>query len=337
MDVTTPLASTPTATACSTSTWLAWPMGPAIWPLTFTIGTRWGVEDGGSRVGGAETSCRHHRDRWVHADRSRVGGHAPWRDRAAGCRVLCQSSESQSRIAGASPGTVLDMQTIIDASVLWKEAYGLWPNDLVTDEIGLAPLVANGFLSEATLPHNRYAECMDCADYAILGWDRGGGADGLGDYTVRPSEANDLVVRVEVPRLSDARTIAGQLPRGQVLELAQGGRSHPILCGRSARLSGRCRCGRLCPCSRRGSGRRVRCGPGFVQRARVVTFSGWGRIAGSEQLPACAPGQVSVNDDCQGPNDRHLTYGSAILFRERICAPGETPRTHNCRRGMRIV
>ena len=242
-------------------------------------------------------------------------------------------------------GTVLDMHTIIDASVLWQEAYGFWPNDAVTDVIGVPPLVAQGFLSDATLPRNRYIECVDCAEYAILGWDRDAGPGALGDYTTRATEADDLVVRAEVPRLADAWTIAGQLPQGHVVGLGLG----------------------LGQGQGQGQGQGTPPTPPFVVESRIYTgeasvaegdfvrirdedravvfhpyqeafnvqgadLQRVGRIAGSEQPPRCAFGESSDSGACQIPRGERVAYGSTILFQEPVCGAGQSPLTHNCRR-----
>ena len=232
-------------------------------------------------------------------------------------------------------GTVLDIQTVITAAVLREEAFGTWPNDPTTNEIDIASLVIDGFLTDATLPRNRYADCANCADYLIQGWDRDAVGVGIGDYTIDPTVADDLVVQVEVPTLSDAQAIAAQLPQGHVPGLAAAVAAGNVLAPPFV-VEARVYPGGI------ASGefvlvRNERRAVVFDAAPESLNVQGGdmqrvGRIAGSEQEPPCAPGQSSLSGDCQGPTDRHLTYGSAIVFEERVCAPGETPRTHNCRR-----
>lgn len=117
-------------------------------------------------------------------------------------------------------GTVSDVQTILNASVLWKEeqfAISQWPNDGL--EILSEPLVDDGFLP--FIPEVRYIDCpMGCGEYELTGWDRN--AHPLlpepGDYEDDPMVTPlDLVIRFNVWGLGDARLIASQLPHGMVL------------------------------------------------------------------------------------------------------------------------
>lgn len=116
-------------------------------------------------------------------------------------------------------GTVRDVQTILNASVLWKEQdtlFSHWPNDMAV--ILTDPLVDDGFLP--FIPEVRYIGCpMGCGEYELIGWDRD--AHPLlpepGDYVDDPMDADDLVIRFNVWGLGDARLIASQLPHGMVL------------------------------------------------------------------------------------------------------------------------
>ena len=229
-------------------------------------------------------------------------------------------------------GTVRDMQTLIDASVLWAEAFGRWPND--ADLIDLDALVAAGFLTEVTRPRNRYAECADCEDYALAGWDRDVlRQDGKGDYTSLASAAEDLVVRVRTNRRADAELIASQLPLGQVTEASPG--VYEI----ETRVFG-------------GIGRtdefvRVRnedrpvvfAAENLTYNVRGADLQRVGRITASAQDPPCGPGQNPFRDDCVADTTPHVTDGPAIMFHERPCETSnrngedETtdPETFGCR------
>ena len=115
-------------------------------------------------------------------------------------------------------GTVRDVQTILDASVQWKEAdtFSHWPNDIF--EILTEPLVDDGYLP--FIPKVRYFECpMGCGEYEITGWDRKANPllSQTGDYDEDPMEAEDLVIFFNVWGTGDARLIASQLPNGMVL------------------------------------------------------------------------------------------------------------------------
>ena len=115
-------------------------------------------------------------------------------------------------------GTVRDVQTILDASVQWKETdvFHHWPSDV--DEILTDPLVDRGNLP--FIPKVRYFECpMGCGEYEITGWDRDANPTlpQTGDYVEDPLDADDLVIRFNVWGTGDARLIASQLPNGMVL------------------------------------------------------------------------------------------------------------------------
>ena len=115
-------------------------------------------------------------------------------------------------------GTVSDVQTILDASVQWKETnlFSHWPSEF--DEILADPLVDDGNLP--FIPTVRYFECpMGCGDYELTGWDRDANPllSQTGDYVEDPMDADDLVIRFNVWGTGDARLIASQLPNGMVL------------------------------------------------------------------------------------------------------------------------
>jgi len=114
-------------------------------------------------------------------------------------------------------GAVRDVQTILDASVHWKEAnmFSHWPSDAATIEID--PLIDDGFL--AVIPANRYDQCAGgCGDYTLAGWDRDANpTPPTGDYVDDPMDADDLVIQFNVWGEGDARLIASQLPHGRVL------------------------------------------------------------------------------------------------------------------------
>ena len=226
-------------------------------------------------------------------------------------------------------GTVRDMQTLIDASVLWAEAHGRWPND--ANVIAVEPLVAAGFLTDATRPGNRYAECVDCDDYALLGWDRDVvGADGKGDYTAVASDADDLVVRGQIWGRADAELIAGQLPQGHAVAVEAGQANAGAFTVEARVFEGGIRTGNFV---------RVR------QENRPVVFAAEtqshnvqggdlqriGRITGSKQKPPCRPGQNPVADNCHSATSVYVTEGSAIVFQERPCELGEDPSEDGCR------
>ena len=209
-------------------------------------------------------------------------------------------------------GTVRDVRLLVDASILWAETYGRWPND--ANVIGLEPLIAAGFLTEATRPRNRYVECADCEDYALLGWDRDViGADGKGDYTSLASDAEDLVVRLQVWRRSDAELIASQLPQGKAVETDTG----------------------VFEVEARAFDLGIRTGD-FVRllnENRPVVFATYnlapnvqggdlqriGRITGGKQKPPCGPNQNPFLDGCQSTTSQYVTDGPALVFHERPC------------------
>ena len=115
-------------------------------------------------------------------------------------------------------GVVRDVQSILDASVYWKEEnMGLWPNQ-DPDEIDIEALVEYGYLP--AIPPNRYRLCSGgCGDYEMTGWDRNAhpGTPPRGDYESDPFEADDLVISFKVWGPGDARLIASQLPQALVL------------------------------------------------------------------------------------------------------------------------
>lgn len=209
-------------------------------------------------------------------------------------------------------GTVRDMQALIDASVLWAEAFGRWPND--ADVIDLDALIAAGFLTEVARPRNRYPACADCEDYALAGWDRDViGPDGQGDYTPLASAAEDLVVRVETNRRTDADLIAGQLPLGHITETSPGVYEIEarVLGGRTytdeyvrVRNEDRPVAFAVDSLSHNVQG-------GDLQRV--------GRITAGKQLPPCGSGQNPFADNCQSETAAYVTQGPAIVFHERPC------------------
>ena len=230
-------------------------------------------------------------------------------------------------------GTVSDMRTLIDASVLWAEAFGRWPND--ANVIDLEALIAAGFLTEVTRPRNRYAECADCEDYALAGWDRDVvGAGGKGDYTSLASDAEDLVVRVQTPRRADADLIAGQLPLGHAAQTDSG--VYEI----EARVfEGIVRTGDFVlvrnenrPVVFAAENRSHNVQGGDLQRV--------GRITSGKQKPPCGPGQVAFRDNCHSATSRYVTQGPAIVFHERPCEnpnrDGEDETTDPERYGCRV-
>ena len=222
-------------------------------------------------------------------------------------------------------GTVRDMRTLIDASVLWSEAFGRWPNE--GNVIGLEPLVAAGYLAEATRPSNRYDECGDCDDYTLLGWDRDVvGPDGKGDYTTVASDAEDLVVRLHVQGRPDAELIAGQLPLGHATELDTGAFAIEarvfeggIRTGDFVRIQNENR-----PVVFGAENRSHNIQGGDLQRV--------GRITSGKQLPPCRPGQNPRFDSCQSATSPYVTAGPALLFHERPCKGDEDPDADGCRK-----
>lgn len=221
-------------------------------------------------------------------------------------------------------GTVRDMQILIDASVLWSESFGRWPND--GNVIAVEPLVSAGFLTEVTRPRNRYAECANCEDYTILGWDRDVvGPDGKGDFTSMASEAEDLVVRVEVLGRTDAELIAGQLPLGHAVETTMGSFAIEarvfeggIRTGNFVRVQNENR-----PVVFAVDSRSHNVQGGDLQRV--------GRITAKKQRVPCGPDQSPLLDDCHSATSRLVTDGPAILFHERPCQTGEDPTEAGCR------
>jgi len=209
-------------------------------------------------------------------------------------------------------GTVRDMQTLIDASVLWAEAFGRWPND--ADLIDLDALVAAGFLTEVTRPRNRYAECAVCEDYALAGWDRDVvGQDGKGDYTSLASAAEDLVVRVRTNRRADAELIAGQLPLGHVTETSPGVYEvETRIFGGIARTDEFVRV-------RNEDRPVVFAAENLSHNVRGGDLQRVGRITGSAQDPPCGPGQNPFRDNCHADTTSYVTEGPAIVFHERPC------------------
>ena len=126
--------------------------------------------------------------------------------------------------------TVRDMQLLLDASVLWREQFGEWPHN-EEDEFDSWPLISDGYLTDETMPANRFAECRPtCADYSLRGWDRGFENDDgtFGNLTDLVSEAEDLVIELEVPTLSAALRISAQLPLGVYDEPASGGEFYTV-------------------------------------------------------------------------------------------------------------
>lgn len=226
-------------------------------------------------------------------------------------------------------GTVRDMQTLIDASVLWAEAHGRWPND--ANMIAVEPLVAAGFLTDATRPGNRYAECVDCDDYALLGWDRDVvGADGKGDYTSVASDADDLVLRVQIWGRADAELIAGQLPQGHAVAVEAGQASAGAFTVEARVFEGGIRTGNFVRVQREN--RPVV----FAAETQSHNVQGGdlqriGRITGSKQRPPCRPGQNPLLDNCHSATSVYVTEGSAIMFQERPCELGEDPSEDGCR------
>ena len=230
-------------------------------------------------------------------------------------------------------GTVRDMQTLVDASVLWAEAFGRWPND--ADVIDLDALIAAGFLTEVTRPRNRYAECADCEGYGLAGWDRDVvGQDGKGDYTSLASAAEDLVVRVQTNRRTDAELIASQLPLGHVTETDTGvyeiearifGGSVPT--GEFVRVRNEDR-----PVVFAADNLSHNVQGGDLQRV--------GRITASEQQAPCGPDQNPFRDGCRSDTTPYVTDGPAIVFHERPCmtvnADGEDETTDPARFGCRV-
>ena len=121
--------------------------------------------------------------------------------------------------AARRPGdAVRDVEAIIDASIRWSEINPMdqWPNNAV--DINIETLFTDGFLDP--LPGNRYNDCPGgCGEYRIVGWDRFDPPmpDGtLGEYTLDPLFADDLIVRFNVAGGGDAFAIASRLPLGRV-------------------------------------------------------------------------------------------------------------------------
>ena len=114
-------------------------------------------------------------------------------------------------------GVVRDVQSILDASVYWKEEnMGLWPNQDPT-KIDIEALVEYGYLR--AIPPNRYRLCPGgCGDYEMTGWDRNfyPGPPRRGRELDDPM-ADDLVINFRVWGPGDARLIASQLPQAEVL------------------------------------------------------------------------------------------------------------------------
>ena len=114
-------------------------------------------------------------------------------------------------------GVVRDVQSILDASVYWKEEnMGLWPNQDPT-KIDIEALVEYGYLR--AIPPNRYRLCPGgCGDYEMTGWDRNfyPGPPPRGRELDDPM-AHDLVINFRVWGPGDARLIASQLPQAEVL------------------------------------------------------------------------------------------------------------------------
>ena len=209
-------------------------------------------------------------------------------------------------------GTVRDMRILIDASVLWAEAFGRWPND--ADVIDLDALVAAGFLTDVTRPRNRYAGCADCEGYVLAGWDRDVvGEDGKGDYTSLASAAEDLVVRVEANSRTDAELIAGQLPLGHAAE------TRPGVFEIEARVFG--------GIARTDEFVRVRnedrpvvfAAANLSHNVRGGDLQRVGRITASEQDPPCGPDQNPFRDGCSSDTTPYVTDGPAIVLHERPC------------------
>lgn len=117
------------------------------------------------------------------------------------------------------PGdAVRDVESIIDASIRWREASALlqWPNNGFS--IDIDTLLDDGYLDP--LPYNRYSDCpMGCGPYEIVGWevfDMPAPDGSTGAYAIDPMDADGLVVRFNVVGGGDAHTIASRLPLGRV-------------------------------------------------------------------------------------------------------------------------